>query len=128
MRFRSVDAVMAEVEGLIRDYAVRGLFILDESFTIRRERAIELALRLKLTGLAWGVQTRVDQVNSFYTTTDSALARDFLRRYNVRYIIVGQLERAAYAGYGIEKFEWFDGRLWQEVYRDGQTVIYEVIP
>lgn len=73
------------------------------------------------------VQARVDQVYNFYTATDASLARAFLGRYNVRYIVVGQLERAAYAGDGIDKFEWFDGRLWREVYRDGQTVIYEVI-
>jgi YYY domain-containing protein len=74
------------------------------------------------------VTHRVEDVNRFYTTTDATVARAFLVRYNVRYIIVGQLERAVYAnGYGIWKFEWFEGRLWREVYRHGQTVIYEVI-
>ncbi len=74
------------------------------------------------------VTNRVAEINRFYTTTDSTVVRDFLVRYNVRYIIVGQLERAVYAsGYGLRKFEWFEGRFWREVYRDGQTVIYEVI-
>ncbi|MEZ0395440.1 MAG: DUF2298 domain-containing protein [Anaerolineales bacterium] len=75
------------------------------------------------------VTNRVEEINRFYATTDATVVREFLVRYNVRYIIVGQLERAVYAnGYGIRKFEWFDGRLWREVYRDGQTVIYEVLP
>lgn len=74
------------------------------------------------------VTSRVEEINRFYTTTDSTVVRAFLVRYNVRYIIVGQLERAVYAGgYGLWKFEWFEGRFWREVYRDGQTVIYEVI-
>ena len=57
-------------------------------------------------------------------------ARDFLKKYDVSYIIVGQLERAAYKsedfGNGLFKFEEFDGMYWDEVYRDGNTVIYEV--
>ncbi|MBN2387001.1 MAG: hypothetical protein JXB85_08270 [Anaerolineales bacterium] len=77
---------------------------------------------------AW-VWNRVTEIERFYRTTDATVARDFLRRYNVGYIVVGQLERAVYVeGYGLDKFEWFEGRLWREVYRDGQTVIYEVLP
>jgi anaerobic magnesium-protoporphyrin IX monomethyl ester cyclase len=60
VRFRSVDAVVGEVEGMVRDLGVRGLFVLDESFTIRRERAAEIAAQLKRLGLVWGIQTRVD--------------------------------------------------------------------
>ncbi|MBU2611831.1 MAG: hypothetical protein KJ606_12930, partial [Chloroflexi bacterium] len=72
------------------------------------------------------VWERVAEIANFYTTTDPAAAQAFLKKYNVRYIIVGQLERAAYIGEGLLKFDWLNGQLWQEVYRDGQTVIYEV--
>jgi YYY domain-containing protein len=84
------------------------------------------------------VVARGKEVDSFYATTDLAAARDFLRKYNIRYIIVGQLERAKYspgnpggavlerAPDGLLKFDQEDGVLWYEVYRDGQTVIYEV--
>ena len=72
------------------------------------------------------VQQRVDQVGQFYSTLNQEEVKDFLRRYNIRYIIVGQLERAAYPAEGISKFESLNGLLWDEVYRDGETVIYKV--
>jgi len=74
------------------------------------------------------------EVDAFYNTLDARAAQDFLVRYKVRYIIVGQLERAKYTPTtedtlsGLDKFEQYNGSLWQEVYRDGQTVIYEVAP
>jgi YYY domain-containing protein len=73
------------------------------------------------------VRARGVEENAFYLTTDGNIARDFLLQYNVRYIIVGQLERAKYAGDGLRKFEAYNGILWDEVYRDGQTVIYKVL-
>jgi len=87
------------------------------------------------------VQTRgrVD-TDGFYMTTDVQAALDFLHKYNVRYIIVGQMERAKYtpgnpggavlAGGpdGLAKFEAYNGIFWHEVFRQGQTVIYEVNP
>ena len=84
------------------------------------------------------VIARGKEVDAFYATTDLTSARDFLRKYNVRYIIVGQLEHAKYAPSapngpvlegapdGLLKFEQFEGIYWYEVYHDGQTVIYEV--
>jgi uncharacterized membrane protein len=72
------------------------------------------------------VRARGVEEDVFYTTTDASLAQDFLRKYNVRYIIVGQLERAKYVGDGLSKFETYNGTLWNAVYRDGQTVIYQV--
>jgi len=78
------------------------------------------------------------EVDAFYATTDTTTARDFLHKYNVRYIIIGRLERAKYAPGapngpvpagtpdGLLKFEANNNIFWHEVYRDGQTVIYEV--
>ena len=73
------------------------------------------------------VEDRVADVGNFYNNVDVQVARQFLEEYDVRYIIVGQLERAAYTPEGIAKFEQFDGQYWREVYRDGNTVIYEVM-
>jgi uncharacterized membrane protein len=73
------------------------------------------------------VEARVIEVGDFYNAVEPELARGFLEKYDVRYIVVGQLERAAYTPEGIAKFERLNGRYWQEVYRDGNTAIYEVI-
>jgi YYY domain-containing protein len=73
------------------------------------------------------VQERVDAVNLFYNTEDISYVEGFLDRYDVEYIIVGQLERVFYPGIGLEKFQIFEGQLWNEVFRAGQTVIYQVI-
>jgi YYY domain-containing protein len=74
------------------------------------------------------VTERVDAIKAFYETADGDEARSFLLRYDVRYIVVGQLERARYAPAGIRKFDELEGRAWQSVYRDADTVIYQVPP
>ncbi len=78
-----------------------------------------------LTPGSW-VSERIAEIDNFYGTVDVQAALDFLKRYGVKYIIVGQLERNIYPALGLEKFEAQNGILWQEVYRDGDTVIYEV--
>jgi uncharacterized membrane protein len=55
-----------------------------------------------------------------------SVVKTFLKKYNVRYIIVGKLEHAYNLDYQLAKFEDFNGALWKSVYRDGDTVIYEV--
>lgn len=72
------------------------------------------------------VTERIQEVDNFYTTTNLGEAADFLRKYNVRYIIVGQQEQGHYPGPGLDKFPDAAGSLWREVYRQGDTVIYEV--
>jgi YYY domain-containing protein len=74
------------------------------------------------------VWNRVAEINAFYFTADPSTAQAFLKKYNVRYVVVGKLERAQYIGEGLLKFETYNGVLWQEVYRDGETAIYEVRP
>ena len=74
------------------------------------------------------VTTRVEEVAHFYNTTDKSEAREFLVKYGVKYIIVGQLERIFYEPNGIAKFPILNNVLWVEVYRDRETVIYEVKP
>jgi uncharacterized membrane protein len=73
------------------------------------------------------VTRRINETEQFYLGTDGGAASDFLERYHVQYIIVGQLEQAAYPSVGLEKFPAFNGVLWREVYQDGGTTIYEVI-
>jgi len=72
------------------------------------------------------ITDRILEIDAFYLTEDWKQAQDFLEKYNVRYIIVGQQERGHYPGPGLDKFEQANGILWQEVFRVGESVIYEV--
>lgn len=74
------------------------------------------------------VEDRVNETDNFYNSVDIASTRAFLRTFDVKYIVVGQLERAEYTPQGIAKFETYEGTYWREVYRDGDTAIYEVLP
>jgi YYY domain-containing protein len=74
------------------------------------------------------VTDRVADIGEFYTTTSIALAKEFIAEYDVRYIVVGQLEGIYYPGDGLLKFEQYNGTLWKMVYQDTLTTIYEVLP
>jgi len=50
------------------------------------------------------VGPREEDAAALYTTTDIAQTLAILERYRIRYIYVGQLEQAAYAGPGLDKF------------------------
>jgi YYY domain-containing protein len=83
-----------------------------------QQRAIVPGSKVALRGV---------EVRFFYEGTDRQAALDFLTKYKVGYIVVGQLERAFYPGPGLDKFEALKDDLWREVYRDREMVIYEVI-
>jgi uncharacterized membrane protein len=72
------------------------------------------------------VYERIDAISTFYQTTDADLARQFLAKYNVKYIILGQVEQAWYPSAGLNKFEQLDGTLWDKVYEEGHTAIFKV--
>jgi len=73
------------------------------------------------------VWDRVHAIGDFYTTDDREEVESFLARYDVRWVVVGQLERAYYPGDGLSKFNAWEGDLWREAFRDGETAIYEVM-
>ncbi len=73
------------------------------------------------------VDQRVANVNAFYVTQDIAAAWRVLQRYNVRYVVVGNLEHAYYPAAGLQKFDrMVTGGLLQIVYQKGDTVLYQV--
>ncbi|MFZ5858091.1 MAG: DUF2298 domain-containing protein [Chloroflexota bacterium] len=72
------------------------------------------------------IENRITEITNFYNTVNISEAIVFLKKYNVHYIIVGQVENIYYPGNGLLKFEAYDGILWNEVFREGTTVIYEV--
>ena len=74
-----------------------------------------------------GIASRLTEIPNFYLTSEIDQALRFLDKYDVRYIILGQLERLYYNGEGLEKFELYEGVYWREVFRFEDTVIYEVV-
>ncbi len=72
------------------------------------------------------VQARVDEVNAFFLSLDEDFVTNYLEKYRVGYIIVGQQESAFYPSEALMKFPAYNGVLWDEVYREGSTVIYRV--
>jgi uncharacterized membrane protein len=73
------------------------------------------------------VAARGVEAQNVYRTMDLGQVTDFLKKYNVRYIVVGELERLHFPE-GLAKWDQQNGKLWKDVYRDGDTVIYEVLP
>ena len=54
---------------------------------------------------AWEVLRRRESVNNFYSSPSLDFGMDFMIEFDVRYVIVGGLERAVYPSEGLEKFE-----------------------
>jgi uncharacterized membrane protein len=74
------------------------------------------------------VNRRVREVQEIYATVDLARAQQLLRGFQVKYIYVGELERAVFPADGLDKFErWTQETFLQEVYRNPGVVIYEVV-
>ena len=74
------------------------------------------------------VTDRVDAIGEFYNTLNIDTALAFLDKYDVRYIVVGQLEDIYYDSAGLRKFARYDGTYWKTVYHNVDTTIYEVLP
>ena len=71
---------------------------------------------------------RVADVNFFYDTPFAGDAEQVLDRYGVKYIIVGPMERAAYAAESLGKFDdMVDDGLLARAYQNQGVTIYEVI-
>lgn len=86
-----------------------------------------------------GLSERVQDVKTLYASTDPTEKRDILRRYDVRYVIVGQLERAypqisgndclaTNPDVGIAAFESMVGTTLEVAFQRGSTIIYRVLP
>jgi len=71
------------------------------------------------------VTDRVNEITNFYNTMDIDKALNFIEKYDVKYIIVGQLENALYPN-GIDKFNEYNNIHWKEVFHIGETRVFEV--
>ena len=77
-------------------------------------------------GYSSEVQRRLQDVDTIYSTTSTSEALEILRRYNVEYVYVGELERLYYPKSGLAKFEaGLDGAL-DRVYDNADVTIYRL--
>jgi YYY domain-containing protein len=74
----------------------------------------------------WGhdVGARADEVARAYSTPTAAAALPVLRRYGVRYVVVGPLERTDYGDAGVAKWD----SLGRRVYDADGTIVWELRP
>jgi YYY domain-containing protein len=68
------------------------------------------------------IQPRRQDVVTIYSTTDAGLARELLKKYNVRYVYIGAMERSLYPPDGIAKLP----QLGTIVFQQGDVTIVEV--
>jgi len=76
------------------------------------------------TDYAYLVQQRRTEVQRFYTDPSTDFAERFLRKYDVRYVVVGTEEHVHGTPAGLAKFATMPAL--EEVFRSGDNVIYRV--
>ena len=63
--------------------------------------------------------TRGTDIETLYTTTDEAVARELIGRYGIEYVVAGPIEQTTYGDAGLAKWD----TLGEQVYsRDGTTI------
>ncbi|MDC0035826.1 hypothetical protein OAJ44_05675, partial [Chloroflexi bacterium] len=78
----------------------------------------------------WGqrnkINSRMDDVNAFYTTPGFELAEDFLHEYQIKYIFIGEVEKLYYPSSGLQKiYNGLNGKL-EKIYDQEGVVIMKV--
>lgn len=63
LRFRSFENIEQEIKYLKEQYDIEGIWIIDDTFTIKKEHAISVSHILKKYNIIWGCQSRVDTIN-----------------------------------------------------------------
>jgi uncharacterized membrane protein len=64
--------------------------------------------------------TRAADVQTLYTTTDLAVARQLIARYGIEYVVVGPIEQTTYGDAGVAKWD----QLGRRVYSSGGTTVW----
>ncbi|MQG21743.1 MAG: hypothetical protein FI725_07155 [SAR202 cluster bacterium] len=73
------------------------------------------------------VVARHKAIDKFYSSPEEIDAEQFLQKYNVDYIYVGQLEDLYYPREGLHKFSRMAGNSLKIAYENEKVVIYEVV-
>jgi YYY domain-containing protein len=75
------------------------------------------------------VYDRDNDVATFYNTADIGEALQLLRRYDARYVVVGQVEHVYYSDRGLPKFaQMVQAGFLRIAYQNEGTIIYQVLP
>lgn len=72
------------------------------------------------------IDLRLADVERFYSTADPVEAQRLLKKYGVRYVILGAVEQLYYGGQGLDNIEAGLGGMLRLVFESGDTQIYEV--
>lgn len=72
------------------------------------------------------VYERVEDVTEFYSTTDWARVASIIDKYDIDYVVLGQLERAVYPAEGIAKFSSAPDDFFEIIYASDDTLLLEV--
>jgi YYY domain-containing protein len=73
------------------------------------------------------VTERENDLTEFYSSPTIEPAINFLRKYHVQYVVIGELERLYYPETGLAKFAAMSGRELDLVYRNDKVQIYRVV-
>ena len=80
------------------------------------------------TDYDFAIFQRANHVSEIYNTTDVTRAVELLRRYDVQFVVVGDLERAVYDDQGLGKFERMLGEgLALQVFANQGVSIYQLV-
>jgi YYY domain-containing protein len=74
------------------------------------------------------IDQRISDVKTFYSTPDPVTAQTILKKYGVKYVILGEVEQLYYPGQGLSNIQTGLGGMLQQVFQYGQTQIYQVLP
>ena len=78
-------------------------------------------------GYRWAVDDRISDVNRIYRTDNADEALSLMRKYGVKYVYVGQLERLYYPGDGLRKFDDALQNDLEKVFFSDQVTVYRVL-
>ena len=73
------------------------------------------------------VSSRIGEVERIYSTVIPERALELIRKYDVQYVYVGQLERQYYSGEGIDKFDGALSDHFEKVFSNEDVSIYRVV-
>ncbi len=74
------------------------------------------------------VNMRVNEVRTLYTDPSPDVALSILRKYDVRYVYLGEVERVYYPGPGLDKFDAMCAQgLLNLLYQNQKVKVYEVV-